>query len=335
MNCVDSAPAVVYPIQPVAVDWRREMGIIRAANEDRDLQPLQKLYAYLLKTEPSVEYVCRVIKAADIQVFETENGETAAFRVISRRNTMPSNQAFVWIAVAENHRRSGLGNALMSSVLRDAEQQGFTEFISQVDDVNTAGLMFCNRFEFHSYRHMVRMKLDWAHWNEAAMERHIYRATAIGIQFMTYAEMGNTIENQHRLYSLNQSLSASIPIDEPEDFPQFNPYVERRLSGEGFPHTGIILAVANQEWIGMTQISFDTDHAFVEMTGVLPAYRRQGIAQALKLLSLRFARQNGYMDVQTLNDLGNKPMLVVNEKAGFRKSEGFYFVRRVLATEVK
>jgi RimJ/RimL family protein N-acetyltransferase len=174
------------------------------------------------------------------------------------------------------------------------------------------------------------MTLDWSSRDMAALEPQLERARAEGVQFITYAEVDNTINNQRRLYNLNKTLSASIPIEAPEDFPEFDLYVDYRLSSDVFPHRGIFLAVADQEWVGMTQISLHPDYAFVEMTGVLPAYRRRGIAQALKHLSICFARQHNYTKLQTINDVKNEPMLAVNRKAGFQPDGGFYFVSRLL-----
>jgi ribosomal protein S18 acetylase RimI-like enzyme len=303
---------------------------IRPVDEQRDLYAVQYLYRYLLESKPTIEFVRRVIKGADLQIVDSESGEPIAFSIMSRRNTMPPEQAFVWISVAEHHRRQGIGNALMNEINRHAAQRNFTELISQVDDSNTVGLAFCRQHGFHYQRHMVRMKIDWDCWDESILQPALDQAQQTGIQFVTYAKLGDHLENRRRLYTLNKTLSASIPISEPEDFPDLEPYTKRRLTGDSFPHEGIFLAVAERQWIGMTQMSLHDDYAFVEMTGVLPSHRRRGIAQALKLLSIRFAQQAGYNDVRTMNDKENEPMLAVNEKSGFRKSSGFYFVRQLL-----
>jgi len=61
---------------------------------------------------------------------------------------------------------------------------------------------------------------------------------------------------------------------------------------------------------------------------VLPEYRGRGIAQALKLLLIRFVMQNDRSIIRTFNDVTNPPMIAINEKAGFRQGERFYRVRR-------
>lgn len=330
MMAFEELRAIGYPCHNYLLSCEAIVVKIRPAIDEHDLYALRNLYVYLLEKEPTIDYVRGVMKDADIQVVESETGETVAFRVISRRKTMPLKQAFLWVAVAQDHRRRGIGHALMGSALREARQRGFTELISKVNDANHVGLGFCDHFNFQRQRHMVHMTLDWTRWDASSLEPRIKATQANGVQFITYAEVDNTIRNQRRLYDLNKVLSASIPITEPEDFPEFDPYVERRLSSDMFPHSGIFLAVVDGKWIGMTQISLHLDYAFVEMTGVLPAYRGRGIAQTLKHLSIRFAQQQDCTNVRTINDVQNEPMLAVNKKTGFQVEDGFYFVRRFL-----
>ncbi|MEO8392782.1 MAG: GNAT family N-acetyltransferase, partial [Chloroflexota bacterium] len=91
---------------------------------------------------------------------------------------------------------------------------------------------------------------------------------------------------------------------------------------------GIFIALDGDQWVGMTQVALEDGVAFNQMTGVLPENRGQGIAQALKLLLIRFVRQNDRPILRTFNDVTNPAMIAVNEKAGFRRGEPFYRLRR-------
>lgn len=52
-------------------------------------------------------------------------------------------------------------------------------------------------------------------------------------------------------------------------------------------------------------------------TGVLPAYRNQGIARAMKLRVLQWAKEQGYTLVRSWSDSRNAAMIRVNLHLGF------------------
>jgi RimJ/RimL family protein N-acetyltransferase len=215
-------------------------------------------------------------------------------------------------------------------LLGQASEAGITQLISRISDTNAASTAFCERFEFRPYLHMVNLELDLMNWNNTTFGSKLHELTDKGIKFMTYADYEDTDPNRQRLYLLNKTLSATVPRDEPQTFMDFKTYVESQLSRDTCPHNGIYLAVDGDDWVGMTQISLHEGYAFIEMTGVLPSHRGQGIAQALKLLTVQFVQQNHRRVIRTFNDVSNAPMIAVNELSGFQKRGGFYQVRRKL-----
>jgi ribosomal protein S18 acetylase RimI-like enzyme len=235
---------------------------------------------------------------------------------------------FLWIGVHPQHRRSGIGSCLLDDALQQAFERGLTELTSQVTESNTAGNAFCANHHFTPFLHMVNLSLELASWDEALLTPSFEQAQANGIRFITFAELGDTPENRRRLYTLNKTLSATIPRDQPQEFIAYEAYVEQRLAPSKMPHEGIWIALKDSEWIGMTQVSLENGYAFNHMTGVLPQYRGHGIAQALKLLLIRFVGHNNRTIIRTFNDVTNLPMIAVNENAGFRQEQRFYRVRR-------
>jgi RimJ/RimL family protein N-acetyltransferase len=215
----------------------------------------------------------------------------------------------------------------MADALEYASGLELSELISRVLE-NSAGKAFCDQFQFKPYVHAVNLSLDLTNWDDSALASKREQAQQAGIQFKTYADFGDNPENQHRLYMLNKTLSATIPRDQPQKFIAFETYVQQRLSNKVLPHEGIFIALDGDAWIGMAQISLEEGYAFHHMTGVLPAYRGRGIAQALKSLTIRFAQLNHQKIIRTFNDVGNHPMIAVNENAGFRQGQRFYLVRR-------
>lgn len=288
---------------------------IRPALEG-DLAAVQALYdevPYLIARAP------HLVREGHIHVAEI-NGTVAGFSIC-----LPG--GFFWAAVNVVHRRQGIGRALLDHAIAQASEAGVTEFTSQVAENLIPANAFCARFGFVPFIYAVHLILDLAQWDDSQVEPALERARSGGIHFKTFAELGDSPENRQRLYQLNKALSATIPRDQPLEFAPFDTYIARRLTRASFPQDGIFIALDGDEWIGMAQISLEDEFAFNHMTGVLPAYRNRGIAQALKGLSIRFAKRSRSV-LRTFNDVSNPPMIAVNEKAGFRQEQRFHLVRR-------
>lgn len=60
------------------------------------------------------------------------------------------------------------------------------------------------------------------------------------------------------------------------------------------------------------------------ITGVDRAHRGRGVALALKLLSIEYARRCGADYIRTHNDAENAPILAINRKLGYQPQPGLY-----------
>ena len=79
---------------------------------------------------------------------------------------------------------------------------------------------------------------------------------------------------------------------------------------------------ATGEYVGVSnlwRLQGEEDALETGLTGVRRAYRRRGVALAMKLRSLRWAKEQGYRLVKTWNATNNEGMLAINEALGFEK----------------
>jgi RimJ/RimL family protein N-acetyltransferase len=63
---------------------------------------------------------------------------------------------------------------------------------------------------------------------------------------------------------------------------------------------------------------------------VLRSHRGRKIAQALKVLAARYARQAGVRRISTHNDSLNAPILRINQKMGYQPQPGKYLLKSIL-----
>jgi len=142
----------------------------------------------------------------------------------------------------------------------------------------------------------------------------------VGIRFFSYAEAGDTDENRRRLYALRSTLDRDVPTNDVHaEPPPFEEWQKRFDRPEHDPNALAVAVSDAGEWIGVSQLGFQeqTNIAWTFMTGVLPEYRGQGIAYALKLRAIDAAIARGCPLILTENHENNAPMRAINRKLGF------------------
>jgi GNAT superfamily N-acetyltransferase len=123
----------------------------------------------------------------------------------------------------------------------------------------------------------------------------------------------------HKVYELHQRLVQDVPGPAPRTKVDFESWKDGYSSTNSyyFPEANF-MALYQGTYIGLTSLwGLRTDKTlYVGMSGVMPEYRRNGLATALKLRSIAFAQALGAHVLMTSNNSGN-PMLQLNLKLGF------------------
>jgi mycothiol synthase len=135
-----------------------------------------------------------------------------------------------------------------------------------------------------------------------------------------------------KVYDLEWVLSEDVPNAEKPAKPSLEQYQEGTLSGPMFNPAGWFIARAGERYIGMSRF-FGTPnaegHIHFGLTGVIRSYRRQGIATALKLRAIDYARAAGATRVTASNEETN-PMYQLNLKLGFQPRPAWVFYQKRL-----
>ena len=96
---------------------------------------------------------------------------------------------------------------------------------------------------------------------------------------------------------------------------------------------GWFVPLDNDAYVGMTNLWSSQAAAnvvYAGRTGVFRSHRRRGIAIALKLRAVEFARKQGIAEIRTQNASNNERMLTINNRLGFVRHPGnSYFVKEM------
>lgn len=162
----------------------------------------------------------------------------------------------------------------------------------------------------------VRLILDLDTFDRTAFADRPEVCRRAGITFTTMADLGDTPAHRRALYELNKTCAADIP--ERGEFYSFEDYLVQRVHVPTYDPRGVVLALDGDTWVGMAAMSIQPEgHAFSEMTGVLATHRGRGIAMALKLLAIDFARANGLRELRTFHHPANAAIIAMNRRMGF------------------
>jgi len=137
-----------------------------------------------------------------------------------------------------------------------------------------------------------------------------------------------------KLHELVQLISADMPSPAPFTPISFEQWEAFELKNPSLLAEGYMIAKDGARYVGLSTVwRLDREPRGLVQgnTGVRREYRGRGIAVALKLKVVDFARQNGYEKVKTWNASNNAPMLAVNTKLGFKRGVGWITLEKELA----
>ncbi|GAB4324388.1 MAG: GNAT family N-acetyltransferase [Candidatus Zixiibacteriota bacterium] len=181
---------------------------------------------------------------------------------------------------------------------------------------------------FLSDRGFVEDMRMWESWvdlgtfDSSPYEPVIARVLNSGIRFRSFADIQNDEGWLERLYEFIVHIQADMPSPEAYTPMSFEFFKNVEIGRPSLIPDGYLVAVDGDRYIGVTVLhKDDTDPSRLNTddTGVHRDYRRQGIATALKVTSLKWARARGIKRVYTMNESTNQPMLALNTMLGFQR----------------
>jgi mycothiol synthase len=232
------------------------------------------------------------------------------------------------IEVHPDVRRQGLGTALHERL--DAQLRAWdAELVrAEAEAGNTTAIAFLQAHGYTEWRRRWHSRLTVASADTSSLETAAARATAAGITTITYAEglarHGDGFAET--VYVAECLFTPDVPDrDRDSAMMTFERYRNSQLDSPWALHDAHFLALAaDGQIVGLSRLSVDSHDSGVlgqDLTGTHRDYRGRGVAQALKLRTIEFARAHGYREISTTNDTLNAPMVHINDAIGFVRGE--------------
>jgi GNAT superfamily N-acetyltransferase len=122
------------------------------------------------------------------------------------------------------------------------------------------------------------------------------------------------------LFAICAAGELDMPGDEPETALNLADWKLDDFAPAALSYDGSFVAVTGERPVSLTFLAVDPGRklAYNRMTATLPAFRRRGLALAVKAAAARRAAANGIERIVTENDAENAGMLAINDRLGYR-----------------
>lgn len=263
-----------------------------------------------------------------------ENGELLGFWWAARDRLQPEIAVF-FLFVRPEARGQGLGAALYADLERAMRAAGLAHLRVSVRDNQPAARAFAERRGFVERSHALAMALDLATFDDRPYDAIIARLQGEGFFFTSMAALGDTEEAQRRLYALNDTTDReTLGTDGSPSWASFEDFQQSVCRADWYRPAGqmVVIDTATGDWAAMSAISRFDDYAYNLHTGVDRRYRGRKLAQAVKVLALRYARDELHVaTVRTHHNSRNLPMIAIDRKLGYVQTPGSWLLEKRLS----
>lgn len=312
---------------------------LRSAEPDLDFGQLAELFTSQedeKTSEPELkEYYGKNKERIIHRVAADEPGELLGFYWAARDKVEPDRYNFSLIVRPEQYRQ-GVGGQLYEDLVQTLIEAGANKLRVSIRDTCPDCRAFAERRGFIERRHQIGMELDLTGFDDQVYDATIKCLESEGFQFTSMEELGNTEEAQCKLYVLNDAASASTPgTDGEHSWASFEDFQQSVCQSDWYFPAGqkVVIDTSSGVWVAMSAITriAGNNYAYNLFTGVDLPYRGRKLAQAVKVLALRYARNILKADtVRTHHNTNNLPMIAIDRKFGYVQLPGTYLMEKVL-----
>jgi GNAT superfamily N-acetyltransferase len=267
---------------------------------------------------------------------DASSGETLGFGEMWNPPWMYHPKKF-WLDgwVDPKHQRQGVGSAIFDKLLQDLlSLGGIVAWMGAREDM-IESVSFASKRGFREKMRGWESTINPQHFDGSRFGVYAARAADAGITFSTLQqELRDDPKCYEKLYDLVQTAFRDVPIaDTPTDTP-YDQWVSFEMKNPNLIPEAYMIAKDHEKYVATSvvwRLKKEPHSLYQGLTGVLREHRGKGIAVALKLRVLDYARNNGFDNIRTFNASTNEGMLAINNKLGFTRDSAWITFEKSLA----
>ena len=264
-------------------------------------------------------------------VYDTTSQSIVGYGALEQQPPDPPQRLRLFLIIAPGYLRSGAGRTLYSRLMDDAAACKATSLWMREYQQDNELISFMQERGFVQTRLTRELRLTLAKADIAQMAPILDEVATRGIIITSLDEERQRAPNiagrLHQLYNAIQD-DAFAPLT-------FQDFLKRLDRPRVMPQS-FFVARTDDRLIGFSTLAYlegDTQQALQHWTGILPAYRRQHIATALRLCNIDTAQRLGYQTLITYTDQSDPVLLALNEKLGFHRLFAHITLERTVSSQ--
>jgi len=244
---------------------------------------------------------------------------------VGRMYIYPESFDGLWgsISVLPEHRRRGVGGAILSAIEEATRQAGKSMLLGRTTSDQPQASAFLEHRGFREYERMKAVRLDLAGVVPPAP------SPPDGVTLTSLAERPDLVDG---IYAVAVEAWPDIPGEGPVAPGSLEEFRVLEVDRPTIPAGGYVVALdaATDRVIGYAYLQVldgKPTVAWHGMTAVARAWRGRGVAGALKRATIAWGASNGLEALETANDVDNAPMRAINRRLGYQPLPDEIYVR--------
>lgn len=238
----------------------------------------------------------------------------------------------------EGSQRNGqrLDELIYAFVLDALSARNVTKLCTGIREDKTQRVDFLQAKGFQLQMRYPHSELDLETFDAAPFAGALQRVAQHGVDIVTLPQLqARDAAWKEKVHELIWELDQDVPSPDPPTKQPMEEF-EKVFSSPHICPDGWFIAVDGERLVGISQLGLDTVHKHkmhTWLTGVVRSHRRKGVATAMKLRAIEFARQRDVTVIDTGNE-ENNPMYELNMMLGFKPKPAWVDFHKEIAPTV-
>jgi mycothiol synthase len=234
----------------------------------------------------------------------------------------PPQSFYVNVEVHPEYQQRGIGSALYGQVMEGL--QAFKPPALRADAFTNLpqGFTFLKKHGFYEAFRETPVHLNVASFDPSPYKELEPKLNYQGIFINTVAELKSDPNRDRKIYELMCTVDEDVPHEGDQiKEPDFDDWVGWGLNDPSVLQDAYLIAVHGDDYVGLRDLGNYADHDVLMggLLGVRRDHRKRGIALAMQLRNIAYAREHGYRLLKDCTAIQNAPMQAMFDRLGFTR----------------